>query len=555
MAQIFYTALPVVGGDQQQAELDFHNLFQPMISLNSDVQDNSIILDEGDVFQCGKCRNKFSFSDFVLHKKSNCQGNLVLTNSEEYNIDEVRELNEEIESPIILDGSNLITLMQDNENDSANLCQNYLDIQNEINETSINLECKSYRIVNDIPNIEVNNFLQDSYSLRDDKVNQCILQDNGEIDYFSGSFTRKDKCDVNDTKVFETLVKQKGNRNVENKTDNVLKCSFCDKVFRKNFNLQQHIRSHTGERPFLCVICGKAFTQKSNVIKHMGTHKVWPKKICNLPKFHVHVNSTETSVTAYQVAGDKTFIAFDKTFFCQYCPSAFSNYSDWRLHMKSHVNVKVYKCIQNACDSTFSDLDQFLEHTQTHWGMAQYTCHICQLEFHSLDELGLHQTSHTLETKKAAKSFSCRKCGSKFTKESTFSEHKCNVYSCPLCNRTFHSVRFLRRHLALHSATPSYPCPDCDKAFKTPKYLSAHRLIHSSEKPYNCQICSAAFNRRDKLVRHSLTHTNEKQFKCPFFNKGCTKEYNRKDKLKQHITHTHNSNKPVFQQSAEHPKI
>lgn len=55
---------------------------------------------------------------------------------------------------------------------------------------------------------------------------------------------------------------------------NVLKCTVCGKEFRKNFDLQQHIRSHTGERPFQCVVCGRAFAQKSNVMKHMATHKV-----------------------------------------------------------------------------------------------------------------------------------------------------------------------------------------------------------------------------------------------------------------------------------------
>ncbi|MCL4125057.1 UNVERIFIED_CONTAM: hypothetical protein GTU68_036471, partial [Idotea baltica] len=63
-------------------------------------------------------------------------------------------------------------------------------------------------------------------------------------------------------------------------------CSFCSKVFSKNFDLQQHIRSHTGEKPFQCVVCGRAFAQKSNVKKHMVTHRVWPKdSVCHtLPK-------------------------------------------------------------------------------------------------------------------------------------------------------------------------------------------------------------------------------------------------------------------------------
>ncbi|ELT95618.1 hypothetical protein CAPTEDRAFT_88353, partial [Capitella teleta] len=51
-----------------------------------------------------------------------------------------------------------------------------------------------------------------------------------------------------------------------------LRCHYCDKAFVKNFDLQQHVRSHTGEKPFQCIVCGRAFAQKSNVKKHMATH-------------------------------------------------------------------------------------------------------------------------------------------------------------------------------------------------------------------------------------------------------------------------------------------
>lgn len=69
-------------------------------------------------------------------------------------------------------------------------------------------------------------------------------------------------------------VKRGKNGNLVLEDKKKLRCQYCDKSFSKNFDLQQHIRAHTGEKPFQCIVCGRAFAQKSNVKKHMATHKV-----------------------------------------------------------------------------------------------------------------------------------------------------------------------------------------------------------------------------------------------------------------------------------------
>ena len=40
------------------------------------------------------------------------------------------------------------------------------------------------------------------------------------------------------------------------------KCPYCDKSF---VNLKEHIRTHTGERPYQCPHCEKAFTEQSSL--------------------------------------------------------------------------------------------------------------------------------------------------------------------------------------------------------------------------------------------------------------------------------------------------
>ncbi|PRP88711.1 specific RNA polymerase II transcription factor [Planoprotostelium fungivorum] len=56
-------------------------------------------------------------------------------------------------------------------------------------------------------------------------------------------------------------------------------CPECDKRWNTKSALNQHIRSHTGEKPFLCTAegCDKRFSTTSSCKRHMVTHKRLPK--------------------------------------------------------------------------------------------------------------------------------------------------------------------------------------------------------------------------------------------------------------------------------------
>lgn len=46
----------------------------------------------------------------------------------------------------------------------------------------------------------------------------------------------------------------------------------CARSFVQRTHLMDHMRIHTGERPFRCDLCPLAFTQKSVLTRHVRTH-------------------------------------------------------------------------------------------------------------------------------------------------------------------------------------------------------------------------------------------------------------------------------------------
>ncbi|XP_073467919.1 uncharacterized protein [Aquarana catesbeiana] len=119
-------------------------------------------------------------------------------------------------------------------------------------------------------------------------------------------------------------------------TEKSFSCTECGKCFHFKSNLNEHIRSHTGEKPYSCPECGKSFSAKSSLYKHQRSH-----------------------------TGEKPYS-------CPECGKCFSDNSSFNRHQRSHTGEKPYSCPE--CGKCFSDKSHLYKHQRSHTGEKPHSC-------------------------------------------------------------------------------------------------------------------------------------------------------------------------------------
>ncbi|XP_060876933.1 gastrula zinc finger protein XlCGF26.1-like isoform X1 [Metopolophium dirhodum] len=285
-------------------------------------------------------------------------------------------------------------------------------------------------------------------------------------------------------------------------------CGICGKELLSAYTLANHMRSHTGERPYGCSVCEKFFKTKSNLNEHYRVHN---------PELRWMKTSSRDipSITRVTVTSEDILT-------CGQCSKVFVSLDELSAHERVHDEQR----------------EQLEQQPQT-----------------------VATTIATSSASAITSTFTCEQCNKKFTSKSQLSAHIGNNCSdgvdrqCPYCGKQFRSVATLENHKRVHTREKPFACELCGKAFRTKGNLLEHKRVHNNslwlmksnakmttdagagggDQRFQCTYCSKPFRTYTAMLNHERVHTREKPFECS----ECGKCFRTKSNLTEHMKGCH----------------
>lgn len=306
-------------------------------------------------------------------------------------------------------------------------------------------------------------------------------------------------------------------------------CPICSRVLPCTADMAKHLRSHTEERPFICVTCEKGFKYRDTLKKHQIIHG------------HEGIREEESKTVEQILAEADVPSGIDSTFQQEHMDSHTDASQESSVTSLPRTRRKVLK-VCPVCSRIFDSVKTFNRHLQCHTDDRPYHCVHCKKRFKHMHGLKRHQI-YAICHKKMTR-FMWKKEPRASTSQldsTTYDSQQGHPLKIPVwcsnCGKHFEYLYALKEHqekVCKLDTREILKCVECGKEFKSMTLLKVHQRIHD---PLYCKECGKILANEAAFERHKLMH---RPMQCTM----CDKTFTLLRRLREHYEKQHNFTGP-----------